>query len=93
MERDISRPPAADDLRRTIATIVGTEPGEIAGDTNLVFLGLGSLEMMRLVTRWRRQGVAVEFGELAAEPTVDAWQRHLHAAWETRKAKSGEAVG
>ncbi|GAA3412588.1 phosphopantetheine-binding protein [Streptosporangium vulgare] len=93
MRREISAPPTADDLRQAVATIIGTEPGEITGDANLVFLGLGSLEMMRLVTRWRRQGIAVEFGELAAEPTVEAWQRHLRAAWEARQVKSGEAVG
>ncbi|MER5644437.1 phosphopantetheine-binding protein [Streptosporangium sp. NPDC002524] len=93
MRSDITAPPTADDLRQAVATIIGTEPGEITGDANLVFLGLGSLEMMRLVTRWRRQGIAVEFGELAAEPTVEAWQRHLRAAWEARQVKSGEAVG
>ncbi|MDV9169080.1 phosphopantetheine-binding protein [Streptomyces sp. W16] len=65
------------DLRKTIADMVGLGPAEIAEDANLVHLGLGSLEMMRLVTRWRRAGLVVSFRELAAEPTLAAWQRHL----------------
>jgi aryl carrier-like protein len=74
--------PTADDLRRAIAEIMEADPEEITGDANLVFLGLGSLEMMRLVTRWRRAGLAVDFAELAADPTLDAWTGHLVAAWE-----------
>jgi aryl carrier-like protein len=74
--------PTAEELRRTIAGIIEAEPEEIPGDANLVFLGLGSLEVMRLVTRWRRVGLEVDFAELAAEPTVDAWTAHLVAAWE-----------
>jgi aryl carrier-like protein len=91
MERSTSGAPAAD-LRQTIAAIIGAAPGEIAGDDNLVFLGLGSLEMMRLVTRWRREGIAVDFGELAADPTIDAWQKQLDAARSARPAQSQQAA-
>ncbi len=52
----------------------------MADDDNLVFLGLGSLEMMRLVTRWRREGLKVEFRELAATPTISAWAEKLEEA-------------
>jgi aryl carrier-like protein len=77
----VTAPPTADSLRDAVATLIGISPGEIAGDDNLIFLGLGSLEMMRLATRWRRQGLAVEFGELAAAPTVDAWTEYLGVVW------------
>jgi aryl carrier-like protein len=70
----------ADTLRQVVADLVGTPAAEIPGDANLVFLGLGSLEMMRLVTRWRREGLAVEFSELAAVPTIDAWAAYLDRA-------------
>ncbi|GAA3850026.1 hypothetical protein GCM10022243_14870 [Saccharothrix violaceirubra] len=70
-------PSTADSLREIVAGIVGTTAADIAGDANLVFLGLGSLELMRLVTRWRREGLAIEFSELAAEPTIDAWAAYL----------------
>ncbi|MFI6982092.1 phosphopantetheine-binding protein [Embleya sp. NPDC050154] len=73
-------PPTSADLRESVSAMIGTPSGEIAGDANLVLLGLGSLEMMRLVTRWRRQGLAVEFRDLAAEPTIDAWTERFAAA-------------
>ncbi|WP_333767825.1 phosphopantetheine-binding protein [Streptomyces sp. IBSBF 2435] len=75
-------------LREAVAAKIGTEPGAIAPDANLVLLGLGSLEMMQLVNRWRRDGLPVSFRELAAEPTLDAWQRHFNAV----TAESGEAT-
>jgi aryl carrier-like protein len=80
MPQNVLGPSTADSLREVVAAIVGTPAAEIPGDANLVFLGLGSLEMMRLVTRWRREGLAVEFSELAAVPTIDAWAGHLDEA-------------
>ncbi|MFD6533818.1 phosphopantetheine-binding protein [Streptomyces sp. NPDC060184] len=75
-------------LREAVATMIGAQPDEIAPDANLIHLGLGSLEMMRLVNRWRRDGLPVSFRALAAEPTLDAWQRHF----DTVAAESGEAT-
>ena len=77
-------PLSAEELRRDVAAVLGTPPGEMAGDAHLVHLGLGSLEMMRLVNRWRRQGLPAEFAALAAAPTLDDWHRHLTAAWHAR---------
>jgi aryl carrier-like protein len=79
--------PVSDALRTLAADMIGVEPDTIAPDANLVHLGLGSLEMMRLVNRWRRDGLAVSFGTLAAEPTLEAWQRHLDSV----AAESGKA--
>ncbi|MGN9840967.1 phosphopantetheine-binding protein [Nonomuraea sp. H19] len=67
-------------LRENVAAIIGAAPEEIPGDANLVYLGVGSLEMMRLVTKMRRQGITLDFSELAADPTLDAWERHLREA-------------
>nr|AVR52598.1 hypothetical protein [Streptomyces sp. FXJ1.235] len=75
-------------LREAVAAMIGTEPGTIAPDANLIHLGLGSLEMMRLVNKWRRDGLPVQFRELAAEPTLAAWQRHFDAV----AAEAGEAT-
>ncbi|PZT72589.1 MULTISPECIES: phosphopantetheine-binding protein [unclassified Streptomyces] len=66
-------------LRQAVETLIGTEHGTIEPDANLIHVGLGSLEMMRLVNQWRRNGLPVSFRELAAEPTLEAWQRHLNA--------------
>jgi aryl carrier-like protein len=64
-------------LREAAAAMIGIAPETIAPDANLVHLGLGSLEMMRLANRWRRDGLPVSFRVLAAEPTLEAWQRHF----------------
>ncbi|WP_062435684.1 phosphopantetheine-binding protein [Herbidospora daliensis] len=69
-----------EDLRSTVADLVGADPASLADDDNLVVLGLGSLEMMRLVTKWRRAGLKVEFRELAAVPTISAWSARLEEA-------------
>ncbi|TDD17255.1 phosphopantetheine-binding protein [Nonomuraea diastatica] len=67
-------------LRENVAAIIGATPEEIPGDANLVYLGVGSLEMMRLVTKMRRQGITLDFSALAADPTLDAWEGHLREA-------------
>ncbi|WP_330349316.1 phosphopantetheine-binding protein [Streptomyces sp. NBC_00582] len=79
-------PLSADELRRDVATAIGLAPEAVEGDAHLVHLGLGSLETMLLVTRWRRQGVPVDFAALTAAPTLDAWYRHLGEAWAARDA-------
>jgi phenyloxazoline synthase mbtB len=63
----------SEDLRAQVAQILDCPEEELAFDTNLVASGLGSLEMMRLVNKWRRQGVDVELSVLAADPTIRAW--------------------
>lgn len=71
------KPPTLDELRALVAEMIGSEPGAVPLDANLNQLGVDSLGMMRLANRWRRAGVRVSFKELAAEPTLSAWQRHL----------------
>ncbi|WP_328491424.1 phosphopantetheine-binding protein [Streptomyces sp. NBC_00414] len=66
-----------DQVRSAVAALIGTAPQDIPGDANLVFLGLGSLDVMRLSSRWRREGLPVEFEVLTADPTIDNWVRHL----------------
>ncbi|GAA3636419.1 phosphopantetheine-binding protein [Streptomyces chitinivorans] len=82
--RQRTRPLSEGELRQEVAAAAGLSPEAVPGDANLVHLGLGSLEMMRLVTRWRRQGVPADFAELAGSPTLEAWHRHLTAAWAAR---------
>ena len=73
-------PPSIEELRTTVAAFLGTAPGEISPDANLIYLGLGSLEVMRLATRWRRQGLSVDLADLAARPTLAAWHEYLTGA-------------
>lgn len=70
-------PLTGEELRSALADLIGITPSEIEDDANLIHLGLGSLEMMRLVTKWRRAGLGVAFGELAATPTYAAWNEQI----------------
>ncbi|MFD3702132.1 amino acid adenylation domain-containing protein [Nocardia sp. NPDC058658] len=62
------------DLRQVLAEVLDTAPDRIPDTTNLIELGLDSITMMRLAGRWRRAGFEVTFADLAAEPTLAAWQ-------------------
>lgn len=46
---------------------------ELDGTENLLELGLNSLQIMRLVNQWRKQGIKVSFGELMEYPTLKQW--------------------
>ena len=73
-------PALLDELRSTIADLVDEDPGDIADTDDLFEIGLQSIALMRLVGRWREEGHAVGFGELAAAPTLVAWAALLTAA-------------
>lgn len=66
-----------DTVTATVAEFLGMDPATIPGDANLVLLGLRSLDVMRLSSRWRRDGIPVEFDVLVADPTLDGWRRHI----------------
>ena len=48
-------------------------PVEFHDDQNLIELGLDSLQMMRMVNKWRKEGVKVTFAELIASPHLSDW--------------------
>lgn len=60
-------------MRQDIARILNEDPADIANDDNLIELGLDSMRLMTLSSRWSDDGVYLEFSELAAEATLDHW--------------------
>lgn len=74
---DITPTPTELDLRATVAPLLGLEPEAIEPEANLVVLGLSSLEIMRLVSRWRKNKIPVQFDELVAAPTLNGWLAHF----------------
>ena len=46
---------------------------EFENTENLLELGLNSLQIMRLVNSWRKQGVKLSFGTLMEDPTLESW--------------------
>ncbi len=76
---DITSTPTDLELREIVAPLLGIEPDAIEPDANLVVLGLSSLEIMRLVSRWRKNRIPVEFDALVAAPTLNGWLAHFSA--------------
>jgi aryl carrier-like protein len=72
------------ELRETIAPLIEARPADIPGDANLIMLGLTSMDIMRLVGRWRRAHLPVIFEELAATPTLNGWLAHFNSLWTER---------
>lgn len=66
-------PVPTDELRALVADLVDEDPEDVGDHDDLFELGLQSIALMRLVSRWRDDGHDVGFGDLAARPTVAAW--------------------
>ena len=63
----------------------------IRADDNLVELGLDSMQVMRLVNRWRRAGLHVNFADLMENPTLAAWQKLAQSLEWTPTSTRGNA--
>ncbi len=61
------------EIRAAIAAQLGIDAADIAGGDDLIQLGLDSIRTMKLAGGWRKRGIDVNFAQLAAAPTVDAW--------------------
>lgn len=62
-----------DELIREIARVARVSHEDIQGETDLVALGLRSLDIMRIVNAWRARGLPVTYRDLSRQPTPDAW--------------------
>ncbi|WP_433670405.1 amino acid adenylation domain-containing protein [Nocardia sp. CA-136227] len=79
---------ARDEIRAAIAGHLGLEPADIADHDDLIQLGLDSIRTMKLAGAWRKRGLAVNFAQLAAEPTVAAWHGLLGGTGEESAAET-----
>ncbi|MFI6870412.1 amino acid adenylation domain-containing protein [Nocardia sp. NPDC050406] len=66
-----------DEIRVAVAGQLGLDAADIADHDDLIQLGLDSIRTMKLAGGWRKRGIAVNFAQLAAEPTVGDWYRLL----------------
>ncbi|ORT47783.1 condensation domain-containing protein, partial [Frankia sp. KB5] len=82
-----------DALRTDVATLLGLTDAEDLGlDEDLLSVGLESLTLIQLVTRWRAAGIDVDFAEFAEAPTVREWARILSQAPRTGGAEPTESA-
>jgi aryl carrier-like protein len=69
----MSAPLSLERLRSDVAEVLEADPGSFTDDDDLLDLGLDSIRIMTLATRWRESGFEAGYLELAQEPTVAAW--------------------
>jgi len=60
-------------MRQAVADAIGTEPAAIGDDDDLIGHGIDSITVMRLASRWRRNGLALAFADLIEKPSLRAW--------------------
>jgi yersiniabactin nonribosomal peptide synthetase len=65
---------------------------DVDDSQNLLELGLNSLQIMRLVNQWRKQGVRVSFGEIMERPNLARWWQLLQAAGKKTKPEKKQIV-
>jgi mycobactin phenyloxazoline synthetase len=66
-----------DEIKATVADLIGIAPQEISDVDDLITLGLDSIRMMTLAGGWRKRGSRITFAQLAAEPSVQSWHALL----------------
>lgn len=78
------------EVRRQVQSLlpVGVE---IDDGQNLIELGLDSLQMMRMVNKWRRAGAKVTFAELIAAPRLGDWWALLQKSVQPDAAAKAKA--
>ena len=78
-------------MRQDIADILHEDAADIGNDDNLIELGLDSMRMMTLSSRWNEAGVYLEFSEMASIATLTHWwtvaQRILENSADTDKGR------
>lgn len=60
-------------MRQDIAELLHETPDQIQDHDNLMDLGLDSMRIMKLASRWRAAGASMEFADMAALATLAHW--------------------
>lgn len=70
----------ADRIRTDVLEVLEAEnEQQISDDEDLIDLGLDSIRVMHLVSRWRALGADITLVELAENPTINGWRELLSA--------------
>ena len=60
-------------MRKDVADILDVDLDEVDVEENLIFLGLDSIRVMTLHSRWKALGFNVELAEMVALHTIKEW--------------------
>ncbi|MFE6450580.1 condensation domain-containing protein, partial [Nocardiopsis dassonvillei] len=72
-----SRPVDVEEVRETVAALLGRPLSEVGPEDDLIGLGIDSLRTMQFANDQRAKGFGVRFPDLFARPTVRAWTELL----------------
>ncbi|AXB31269.1 isochorismatase family protein [Vibrio campbellii] len=70
---DSSSALSLESMRKDVADILDVDLDEVDVDENLIFLGLDSIRVMTLHSRWKALGFNVELAEMVALHTIKDW--------------------
>ncbi|MHA2811865.1 isochorismatase family protein [Vibrio campbellii] len=70
---DSSSALSLESMRKDVADILDVDLDEVDVDENLIFLGLDSIRVMTLHSRWKALGFNVELAEMVALYTIKDW--------------------
>ncbi|WP_045378486.1 isochorismatase family protein [Vibrio campbellii] len=70
---DSSSALSLESMRKDVADILDVHLDEVDVDENLIFLGLDSIRVMTLHSRWKALGFNVELAEMVALHTIKDW--------------------
>ena len=71
----MSKQEANIDLFAIVSQLLNVPVDSLQPDVNLIELGLDSISMMRLTGQLRSRGIELNFAQLMATPTIEAWQK------------------
>ncbi len=72
-------------MRQDIAAMLHEDPQDVLDDDNLMDLGLDSMRVMTLATRWRQAGAPIEFSEMASVVTLGQWWALIERAQQNAR--------
>jgi amino acid adenylation domain-containing protein len=67
-------------IRGTVAELLSMPAEELGEHDDLISLGLNSLQVMKLASRWRAAGAPMTYADMVPEMTVAAWSKLAGAA-------------
>jgi aryl carrier-like protein len=82
---------SVDQMRADIAEVLQEDVSAVVAGENLVDIGLDSIRIMMLASRWSLPGVPIEFADLAEYPELMQWWETVcerRAAAERRQAST-----
>ena len=84
MSNDTTSELTLERMRQDIADFLHESPDQILDDDNLMELGLDSMRIMKLASRWRAAGASMAFSDMATQATLAHWWSLVSGNPDTR---------